>query len=148
MFWLNFRVMIWNNNINGQKKIESRGLADYSTVFFLLNWPLGQFSPNVHLFVCFSVPSCGFFFWFLCIFSKLLSLQKYVGSARALLPGKFLRVRNFFCTEHTFVYYIRNLSGKSLKFLESFWIVWKISRLSWMFRNCLENCGFVWKFFV
>ena len=48
----------------------------------------------------------------------------------SIAPRKVFARPESFCTEHTFVYYIRNLSGKSLKFLESFWIVWKVSRLS------------------
>ena len=48
----------------------------------------------------------------------------------SIAPRKVFSSPENFCTEHTFVYCIRNLFGKSLKFLESFWIVWKVSRLS------------------
>ena len=67
---------------------------------------------------------------------------------RSIAPRKVFARQESFSTEHTFVYYIRNLSGISLKFLESFWIVRKVSRFAWMFLNCLESFGFVWKFSV
>ena len=66
----------------------------------------------------------------------------------SIAPRKVFARPESFCTENTFVYYIRNLSGKSLKFLESLWILWKVSGLSWMYLNCLESSGFVWKFSV
>ena len=63
----------------------------------------------------------------------------------SIAPRKVFARPESFCNTQTFVYYIQTLSGKSLKFLESFWIVWKVSRLSWTFLNCLESFGFVWK---
>ena len=50
-----------------KRKLKGEAWRIIAPIFFLLNWPIGQFSPNVHLFVGLSVPSCGFF-WFLCIF--------------------------------------------------------------------------------
>ena len=61
--------------------------------------------------------------------------QKYVGSAGALLPGKFLRIRIFFALNillsiiswtclgnHWSFWKISGLSGKLTDFLERFWI--------------------------
>ena len=78
--------------------------------------------------------------------------QKYVGSAGALLPGKFLRVRKVFalnillsiisgtCLENHWSFW--KVSGSSGKFpdcLERFWIVWKVSVLSGNFPYSLES---------
>ena len=60
---------------------------------------------------------------------------------KSIAPWKVFARTEFFCTEHTFVYHIRNLSGKSLKFLQSFWISGK-------FPDCLEHSLFVWKVLV
>ena len=64
----------------------------------------------------------------------------------SIAPWKVFARPESFCTEHTFVYYILKLFGKSLKNLESFWIVWKVFRLYWTFLNCLKSFYFVWKF--
>ena len=58
---------------------------------------------------------------------------------RSIAPRKVFACPESFCTEHTFFYYIRNMSEKSMKFLESFWIAWKVLKLSWTFLNGLES---------
>ena len=64
--------------------------------------------------------------------------QKYVGSARALLPG------NFFCVRKVFALNILLfiLFGTSL---ENHWSFWKVSELSGNFPDCLERFWIVWK---
>ena len=71
----------------------------------------------------------------------------------SIAPWKVLRVWKVFCTEHTFVYYIWNLSEKSLKFLESYKKVWKVSRWSEKFPDfqisyCLKSFKIVCNFFI
>ena len=80
-------------------------------------------------------------------------IQKYIGSAGALLPGKFLRVRKVFarnifftlhltgtwCENHWNFWKASIWSGKCLDCLEGFWIFWKVSELSGMFLYCLES---------
>ena len=77
--------------------------------------------------------------------------QKYNGSAGALLPRKFLRVRKVFalnilfsiisgtCLENHWGFWkVSESSGKFPDCLERFWIVLKVSELSWKFGYCLE----------
>ena len=67
--------------------------------------------------------------------------QKYIGSAGALLPGKFLRVRKVFTLNIL-------LSNISWTCLENHWRIWKVSGLSGKFSDCIERFWIVWKVFI
>ena len=82
--------------------------------------------------------------------------QKYVGSAEALLPGKFLRDQEFFALNFCLLYpdlvwKITEVSGKFPDYLESFQIVLNVSELSGKYRksrklpNFLTSYQIVWK---
>ena len=81
--------------------------------------------------------------WTHWVFSKTLeevtTRDRNTEGARDNCSRKLFARRERFCTEQTFFFYIQNLSGKSLKFLDSFQIIWKVSRLSWTFLKCLES---------
>ena len=84
--------------------------------------------------------------------------QKYIGSAGALLPGKFLHARKVFplnillsiisgtCLEYHWSFWkVSGSSGKFQDLLECFWIVWKVSVLSGKFPYCLESFQIFWQ---
>ena len=83
------------------------------------------------------------------VFGLVKSETEIHRERRSIAPWKVFARQDSFSTEHTFVYYIRNLSGISLKFLdrpESFKICLNVSELSGKFRffsgnfpYCLES---------
>ena len=97
------------------------------------------------------VPALAKVFRFLCFLRPFVltvsQRQKFVGSAGALLRGKFLRVRKVFALNILLSIIfgtclkITEVSEKFLYCLESFQIVLNVS-------YCLESFGFVWKFSV